>query len=95
MPTKQESVQRKGSGALQINVKLNADANQQQAVKVLSAIPAVRDVIRLFPDESDQELSQLYVIEIDPSGLKSALEAIRHNPDVEYAEDPSPRKLIR
>jgi hypothetical protein len=88
------SAQRTGSGIAQINVKLQPRARQERAVKSLSGIPGVRDVIQLFPDETDPELSRLCVVEIDDSAINSALEEIRHLPDVEYVEAPARRKLI-
>jgi hypothetical protein len=88
------SEQEKGSSIARINVKLKPTARQGRAIKSLSVIPGVKDVIQLFPDESDPELSRLCVVEIDHSDIASALEDIGQLPDVEHVEKPARRKLI-
>ena len=48
-----------------------------------------------FPDEADEELARLFVVEVDPLKLKGALKDLQENPAVEYAEPTARRKLIR
>jgi len=55
----------------------------------------VRSVIQTFPDEMDQELNRLFVLEIDPSEVDSALKELRQRHEIEYAETAPRRKLIR
>ncbi|MBI4548529.1 MAG: hypothetical protein HY707_11140 [Ignavibacteriae bacterium] len=52
-------------------------------------------MIETFPDEENEELSNLLIIEVDRVRLRLALEQLRKDPNVEYAEEVTPRKLIR
>lgn len=76
-------------------MKLAEDSDPQRSRGMLSRLRGVRSVIQTFSDETDQELRRLFVLEIDPSELESALKELRRNPEVEYAEKPPQRKLIR
>jgi hypothetical protein len=79
---------------VQVNVKLAASADRPLLVRRLSDAPGVRNVVQTFPDETDQELANLYIVDVDSSKLESALERLRQTPHVEYAEVSAPRKLI-
>ena len=86
-PVKQEVVR--------VNVKLVPDADRARSVSRLSDAAGVRTVVQTFPDETDQELSGLYMLEVDPPNLKSILEQLRKIPEVEYAEVAPSRRLVR
>jgi hypothetical protein len=82
------------SNTTQVNVKLAPGADRRRAAAFLAALPGVEDVVQLFPDEADEELAGLYVIEVDAPELETALHELGRQPDVEYAEEAAPRKLI-
>ena len=88
------SAERKTQRGIRLNVKLTPGIGRQQLGKVWSETPGLRSAIQTFPDETDQELSRLYIIEVDPSNLKAALRQLRHNPYIEYAEETARHKLI-
>lgn len=79
---------------VQVNVKLAPKADRPRGAKALSSVPGLRKLTQTFPDETDPELLNLYVLEIEAPMLSSALDKLRQNPDVEYAEAAAPRKLI-
>ncbi len=82
-------------GCVRVNVKLAVRADQTPSSKTLSTLPGVLNVIQIFPDETDQELASLRLLEVEPSQIKSTLRELRAMPGVEYAEEAAPRKLIR
>lgn len=80
---------------IQLSVKLQPNADPEKFVRRFSQAPGVLRVTRTFPDETDQELATLFVVEVDPTILHSAIQQLRSTSDVEYAADPAPRRLIR
>jgi len=80
--------------AVRLNVKLAPEVEPQRSKDVLSSTPGLVSVIQTFPDEADEELSRLFVVEVDPSDLAVALRKLKENPGVEYAEQTASRKLI-
>lgn len=80
---------------VRVNVKLAPGAERDRSLNILSRPRGVRSVIQTFPDETDEELARLYMLDVDPSKLQSALRELRHCPEVEYAEVVPSRKLIR
>jgi len=66
-----------------------------RAEAVLSGTPGFRALIPLFPDESDEELRRMYMVEVAPDHLDAAVSQLRRNPHVESADATAPRKLIR
>jgi len=80
---------------LQVNVKLTGRANPERGHAMLSDMHGVRRVTQTFPDENDEELKRLFVVEVDRADGESALQELRRHPDVEYAEAAPSRKLIR
>jgi hypothetical protein len=76
-------------------LKLGPQADAREFVHYLSRWPGILSVTQTFPDESDQDLAKLLVLEIEPSAVASTLKKLRKNPSVEYAEEPAPRRLIR
>ena len=80
---------------LRVNVKLTGDADPDRSRGLLSRLRGVQSVIQTFPDETDQELKRLFVLEIDPSDVEFSLKELRRRPEVEYVEKTPLRKLIR
>lgn len=62
---------------------------------MLSETPGLLSVIPLFPDERDEEMRSMYMLEVAPDHLGAAMEQLHRNPKVESAEETAPRKLIR
>ena len=80
---------------MRVNVKLAPGAERDRSLSILSRPRGVRSVIQTFPDETDEDLDRLYMLDVDPSNLQSALRELRQCPEVEYAEVVPSRKLIR
>lgn len=80
---------------MQVNVKLAPGALRDRSLSILSRPRGVRSVMQTFPDETDEELARLYMLDVDPSDLQSALRELRQRPEVEYAEVVPSRRLIR
>lgn len=78
-----------------VNVKLAPGIDARRSASILARAPGVVNVTQTFPGESDRDLASLYLIEVDTDTLNTALSQFRNNPDVEYAEEAAPRKLIR
>lgn len=81
--------------AARLNVKLAPGVKPNQSEQVLSTTPGVISVTQTFPDEDDEALSRMFVLEVDPSKSTDALKKLQENPAVEYAEPTARRKLIR
>jgi hypothetical protein len=79
---------------IRLNVKLASQVNSKRPENVLAGTPGLKSVIQTFPDENDEELSRLFIIEVEPSAAKLALEKLLDNPAIEYAEPAAKRKLI-
>ncbi len=78
-----------------LNMKLAAGVKRNKLKKVLADAPGIESVVQTFPDETDEELSRLYVLEVDPEEVDAALEALSHQREIEYVEPSAPRRLIR
>jgi hypothetical protein len=83
------------SRGVQLSVKLQPNADPQEFVRQFSQAPGVLRVTQTFPDERDHDLATLFVVEVDPAALHTAIKRLRSTPDVVYAVDPAPRHLIR
>lgn len=90
-----KSVQKRSARPLRVNVKLTGKSNPGQCQGILSRLRGVQSVVQTFPDEIDEDLKRLFVLEVDPSELESALKELRRRSEVEYAEKAPLRKLIR
>ena len=77
-----------------INVKV-AVGVEEPVTKLLSETPGLQNIVQLFPDESDEELRAMYLIDVAPEHLQAAMTQLRRNPGVESAHETAPRKLIR
>jgi hypothetical protein len=90
-----KAAQERKAPRLRVNLKLTGDADPDRSRGLLARVRGVQSVIQTFPDETDQELKRLFVLEIDPSDFESSLKELRHCPEVEYVEKAPLRKLIR
>ena len=90
-----KAAQERQTPRLRVNVKLTGDSDPDRSRGLLSRLRGVQSVIQTFPDERDQELKRLFVLEIDPSDVESSLKELRRRPEVEYVEKAPLRKLIR
>jgi len=79
---------------VRLNVKLMPGLDPRRSEEILSETPGIQLVTQTFPEEKDLELSALYVLEVNPSDVESALKQLRQNPHVEYVEETASRKLI-
>ena len=89
------SAQQSTAQPARLNVKLAHQIKPHHSAKILSATPGVLAVTQTFPDEKDDELCRLYVVEVDPAKSAEALQTLQNNPAIEYAEPTARRKLIR
>ncbi|HJZ66959.1 MAG TPA: hypothetical protein VKF81_02355 [Blastocatellia bacterium] len=89
------AAQRVSKSTMLVNVKLAPHADRKSLVNSLSTTPGILNVTQTFPDETDRELSGLFLLEIDSAELSGALKKLRQDPSIEYAEEAAPRKLIR
>lgn len=78
-----------------LNVKVAGAVKPGHWQKILSSTPGVTAVTQTFPDENDEELSRLFVVDVDPAKSADALKNLQDNPAIEYAELTARRKLIR
>jgi|GEM_PF-3027287 len=78
-----------------INVKVAEKLGKRESIETLSGTPGVMDVIQTFPDETDKELASLYLVKIEEKQVKRALQKLRQLPEIDYAEETAPRKLIK
>ena len=81
--------------AARLNIKVASDANLHETHHLLSATPGVISVTQTFPDEKDEELCRMFVIEVDKARCLDALKILQQNPAVEYAEHTARRKVSK
>ena len=79
---------------IRLNVKLGSRVNKETPEKILADTPGLKSVIQTFPDEEDDELSRLDIVEVEPAEAKLALKKLNENPAIESAEPTAKRKLI-
>lgn len=89
------SVEQKIQSKARLNIRVAPGVDRQQLDKIVSGTPGIQSIIQTFPDETDEELSSLYMLEVDPDNLKAVLNLLRQNRLVQYAEETARRKLIR
>ena len=77
-----------------VNVKLT-ERTTSAVPEPLQDLPGIERIVQTFPEETDEELSTLYLVDIDRAKAKKVLRALRSNPKVDYAESPAARKLLR
>jgi hypothetical protein len=77
-----------------VNVKLVPGTAQERAEHLLRQSPGVLGVEQLFPDETDDEMRGMYIIEVDGGSAGEAVRELAARPEVEYAHETARRKLI-
>ena len=80
------------SPGVQLNLKLAVGVKHHRLDQMLAGAPGIESVIQTFPDETDDELSRLYVLEVSASQADAALRLLRHRPEVEYVEPTAQRR---
>lgn len=90
-----KAVQKQSAALLRVNVKLTGKSDPGRCQGILSRLRGVQSVVQTFPEETDEALKRLFVLEVDPSELETALKELRRRSEVEYAEKAPLRKLIR
>jgi len=76
-------------------VKLAAGTDRSQANTLLARTPGFRSVIQPFPDDPDDEMHRMDIVEVVSDGVGDALQQLQRNPQVEFAHETAPRKLVR
>jgi len=80
---------------IRLNLKLAAGVEKGKLDQLLAETPGVQSVVQTFPDESDEELSRLYVLEVKLSESEAAINALNKHAEVDYVEPTASRRLIR
>ena len=62
---------------------------------MIARLAGVQAVIHTFPEETDEELKRLFVLEVAPTDVDSILKELDGRADIEYVERAPKRKLIR
>ena len=75
-----------------LNVKLTRPDKGMPAA--LEHLPGVVQVTQTFPDEPDEELSTLYVLQVEAPRASTVLRSLRKDPAVAFAETCAPRKAL-
>ncbi len=83
---------------MKLQFKFKEKAGEWQRKRILDALNqrGARAVRRLFPDETDEELAAVYVVEFEgESAGQRLLELLKGSKDIEFAEGEVRRKLIK
>lgn len=80
---------------VRLNLKLAVGATQQALDKLLAKAPGIQSAIQTFPDEPDEELSRLYVLEVSASESEAAITALNKHSEIEYIEPAAARRISR
>jgi hypothetical protein len=75
-----------------LNVKLTRPRKRLPAA--LEQLPGVVQVTQTFPEERDEELSTLYVLQVEALSASTVLRSLRKDPTVAFAEACAPRKAL-
>ena len=81
------------SGLVGLNVKLKHSAKDLPAA--LKNQLGVVQVTQTFPDEPDEELATLYVLQVEALKASTVLRSLRKDPAVAFAETCASRKALR
>ncbi len=76
-------------------MKLASAINQVEVEKILAGTPGLHSIVQLFPDERDDDMRKMYLLEVAANLAGAAVEQLRRNPNVESAHETAPRRLIR
>lgn len=80
---------------IKLNLKLAAGVKKGKLDKLLAETPGIQSVTQTFPDETDEELSQLYILEVELSKSDAAINALSKHSEIDYVEPTASRRLIR
>lgn len=80
---------------VRLNLKLASGVQQGKLKQLLATAPGIESVIQTFPDEPDEELSRLYIVEVNASEADAALKTLSRKPEIEYVEPTAARRMMR
>ncbi len=75
-----------------LNIKVAPTADIDSALKRLQSVDGFRTIERLFPGETEPDLSTIYVAHVDTDQLAKVMPEIEADDDIEYVEEPPSRK---
>lgn len=78
---------------VRLNLKLAAGTNHQVLDRLLAKAPGIQSAIQTFPDETDEELSRLYVLEVSASESEAAITTLSKYSEIEYVELAAARRI--
>jgi len=82
---------------MRVQFKFRQQVSEDERAEVVSSLSehGAESVRRLFPGETDQELSSLYTLEsADQASAQRLLDVLNRSSTIEFAEAEAPRKLI-
>jgi hypothetical protein len=80
---------------VKVNLKLKPGSDAGKTITELLRESGVLGATQVFPDETDPDLSGLYLLDLAPAAAKETIGALRRYKQVQYVEPTAPRKLIR
>ncbi len=79
----------------QITLQLTSQVERRDAETALAAVVGVRRVQQVFPDDEDDELARVYVLDVAPADTTSTLAALLALNITEYCEMAPIRDISR
>jgi meiotically up-regulated gene 157 (Mug157) protein len=80
---------------MRVQLKLSEASSTHDRNRFLKRLESeVEHVERLFPEETDDELASLYVLDLADDAPKDTLTKLSREPEVEFAEPEVSRRLI-
>jgi hypothetical protein len=70
----------------QLSLRLSPSTDVDQSKRAMEALPGVERVRQVFPDQADQELARLFVLDVTPAQGEATLAALRSASYVEEVE---------
>lgn len=70
----------------QVSLQFAPGVDLEKAKAVVSSIPGVLRVRQVFPNQEDEELQRMFVLDLDATVKEAALKALRTSKVVEGAE---------
>jgi hypothetical protein len=77
----------------QISLSVARNADIEQAKLVIASVRGVLRVRQVFPDQNDEELRRMFVVDLESEAKDAALATLRQSSLVEAA-DPVPRRGV-
>lgn len=75
-----------------MNLLLAPGVDLASGTKAIAVVPGVERVRQVFPDQTDQELKRMFVLDVTPRLSDAALVALREASFVEEVELVSPKR---